>query len=69
MTFEGAVRDETKGSPAGTLADEYCVSCHGNMVFKVDSKAIYYKSCLNCGYIECLHRRFLRWDRRYRRWQ
>jgi len=47
----------------------YCSECHSITFFMVDKKFGYYKQCPNCGNIEYLHRRFLRFDRQSRQWQ
>ena len=58
--------DVTNEKLDGKLISERCKRCHGRMVLELDSAAGYYKSCVNCGYLEYLHRRVLKQNRHYK---
>ena len=47
----------------------YCSNCRSIAFFMVDKKLGYYKQCPDCGHIEYLHRKFLRFDKQSRQWQ
>ena len=64
-----AVPDATIDILRAMPTDEHCSRCDGRIIFEHDSDTGYCKSCLNCGYIEYLHRRFLRWNGQHRRWE
>ncbi len=49
--------------------DGYCSECRSITFFMCDKKLGYYKQCPNCGNIEYLNRRFLRFDRQSRQWR
>jgi hypothetical protein len=46
----------------------YCSNCHSIVFFMTDRKRGHYKQCPNCGYIEHLDRRSLRFDKQMRQW-
>ena len=50
-------------------ANGYCASCRSIVYFTLDKELGYLKQCPDCGNIEYLHRRFLRFNRQLRQWQ
>ncbi|HUT68767.1 MAG TPA: hypothetical protein VMW86_09525 [Dehalococcoidales bacterium] len=69
MTTENAVETNVIVSEPLDDSTGYCTECHSITFFMVDKKLGYYKHCPNCGNIQYLHRRFLRFDRRSRQWK
>lgn len=47
----------------------FCSNCRSVTYFMVDKKNGYYKQCPDCGHVEYLHRKFLKFDRQSRQWQ
>jgi ssDNA-binding Zn-finger/Zn-ribbon topoisomerase 1 len=46
-----------------------CPACGSATLFGMNEDLGYYRRCPKCGYIINLKRRFLRFDRKSRRWQ
>ena len=46
----------------------YCPNCHSIVLFMADKQRGYYKQCPNCGCMEHLNRRPLRFDKNSRQW-
>jgi uncharacterized protein (DUF983 family) len=46
-----------------------CPVCGNATLFGMNKDLGYYRRCPKCGYVINLKRRFLRFDRRSRRWQ
>jgi uncharacterized protein (DUF983 family) len=46
-----------------------CPACGSATLFGMNKDLGYYRRCPKCGHIVNLKRRFLRFDRRSRRWQ
>jgi len=69
MTSQAGTPNTVKGISNRKLIMEPCPKCHGSTAFEFESDASYSISCLNCGYVKNLDRRFLRWNRQYERWE
>lgn len=67
MAFGSVTYGMARVTPAGTLTSRSCPKCQGNMALEFDSRAGYYKSCINCGRIEYLRRPAPERDQSYRR--
>ncbi len=67
MAFGSVTHNMAKVTPVKKLTSRSCPKCQGNMALEFDSKAGYYKSCINCGRIEYLRRPALERDQSYRR--
>ncbi len=69
MTMENTLETGVILSEPLQETNGYCINCRSIAFFMVDKKFGYYKQCPNCGHIEYLHRRFLRFNRAARQWQ
>lgn len=61
MTFTDGTHSMIKGKPGKKLINKSCPRCYGSMSLEFDYEVGHHKSCLNCGYIEYLHKPFLSW--------
>jgi len=68
ITEDAIKADVIVTEPSGE-PDAYCSECHSITFFMCDKELGYYKKCPNCGNIEYLNRRFLRFDRQSRQWK
>ena len=65
----GIAKNEGKDLEQPNCSTKSCLNCDTRMVFKLNKKEGYYLLCPNCGYSECLGRRFLRFNRQFRQWE
>ena len=69
MTTDNALEANVIVSESLEEPSGFCTECHSATLFMVDKEHGYYKKCPNCGNIQYLHRRFLRFDRETRQWK
>jgi hypothetical protein len=69
LTIENAVETNVIVSEPLEEPSGFCTECHSATLFMFDKEQGYYKQCPNCGNIQYLHRRFLRFDRQSRQWK
>ncbi len=69
MTTENTLDSNVIVSEPLEESSGFCTECHSATFFMVDKELGYYKQCPNCGNIQYLHRRFLRFDRQSRQWK
>lgn len=69
MTTENAVESNLIEAEPLEESTGYCSECLSVTFFMFDKNFGYYKQCPNCGNIEYLNRRFLRFDRQSRQWK
>ena len=69
MAMDNAVKSAGVLTEPLNESSGYCSQCRSAAYFCNDKELGYYKRCPDCGHIEYLHRRFLRFDRQSRQWQ
>jgi len=69
LTTENAVENDVIVSEPLEESSGFCTECRSATFFMVDKELGYYKQCQDCGNIQYLHRRYLRFDRQSRQWK